>query len=111
MALDIPLQAKDFQSLFNCNLHQFTFFEREHPLQDVVAVKKGTIVFYAEFANGHMNTFGIDLVESPNLDPPSAAKLLKCAKENDLRLVHWPSRTLFETADSAVDYLSGKPRP
>jgi len=52
--------------------------------------------------------FGIEQAGAPSLDVATADHLEQFMRENDLVLVHWPSRTLFDSPATAANCLKGK---
>jgi len=106
--INIHFSEFDFATLVGQKITSFTFRDYPHTLQDVVATRSGGFIFYASIAGGNTDTFGIDREAAPNLNADTAGRLQQFMKNNGLLLVHWPSRTLFESPTAVANYLTGK---
>ena len=105
--IDIPMSVSEFESLFGGRTCPMTFIGSDKALKDVYAVQLSNVIIYAVIEAERMTTLGIEPVDRFAITGDVADRLERLLIQHDLRLVHWRSRTLFETPQSAVEYLRG----
>ena len=76
-------------------------------LADVHAARFENVVAYAVIRSGTLTTLGLEPLGRVSFPGDVGARLARFVLQNDLRLVHWRSRTLFPSAQAAVGYLCG----
>ena len=65
------------------------------------------IIVYAMIVDGKLCTLGIEPLDRFVISGDAADRLERFVTDHDLRLVHWPSRTLFASPKAAMDRLRG----
>ena len=106
--LDIPMSVSEFEGLLGGRAYPMTFIGGDKVLQDVHAIGLTNVIIYAVIESDRMTTLGIEAVDRFAMTGDTADRLERFLVQHDLRLVHWRSRTLFETPQSAMEYLRGK---
>lgn len=102
------IPAASLESLFPTEWQHLTFHGHSSALRNVVATRVGGLIFYAGTDNGYLLCWGLYREQSPNLDHETALKITQFMQDQALLLVHWPSRTLFQSLSSVEQFLEGK---
>ncbi len=105
--VSLELSVEQLEELLHAKSKPVSFLHCSEVLSDVRAIESGNIVFYMQ-SNGRTWTLAIHPLGPPNLSPDIAAHIEYLMKKEGLALVHWRSRTMFESADKAVEYMKGK---
>ena len=108
--LDVPMSLAEFEALFGKRASPVTFFGYEKVLRDVHAIPLDNVVVYAVIQNDRIKTLGLEPQGRFAITGDAADRLERILTEHDLRLVHWRSRTLFDTPQAAMKYLRGTGR-
>lgn len=82
-----------------------TFFGYGEVLRDVHAAEIDKLVVYAEIHNGTITALGFDATARFTLPTEFAKRLSEFVRTHDLMLVHWRSRTLFESTENVMGYF------
>ena len=108
--LDVPMSVADYEKLFGKRASPMTLLGYEKVLRDVHAIPLDNVVVYAVIQNDRIKTLGLEPQGQFAITGDAADRLERFVTEHDLRLVHWRSRTLFETPQVAMKYLRGTGR-
>lgn len=105
IALDIPMSLSEFEAFLGQSTKPMTFFDYGEVLRDVRAVAIDKLVVYAQVQDDTITAIGFDAVDKFTLPPEFAKRLSEFVRTHDLMLVHWRSRTLFESHREVMDYF------
>jgi len=105
--LNIPMRLAAFQSLFGEQASPLTIAGYDKVLRDVHAIRLPDVVVYGLIYEDRLRTLGLEPLARCNFTGAAADRLEQFMTEHDLRLVHWRSRTLFDTPQAAMKYLRG----
>jgi hypothetical protein len=105
--IDLPMSVSEFEGLLGGRACPMAFGS-DKVLRDVHAVRLPNVVIYAVIEGDRIATLGIEPVDRFAITGDTADRIERLLIEHDLRLVHWRSRTQFETPQSAMEYLRGK---
>ena len=106
--IDIEFTLDDFEKLLGSESLPFSFSDSTGYVRGIRAVKLGESVVYAEIRAGRLRSLGFDIVGRPNFPPEIIKSLVEFANANQLQLIHWRSRTRFESSSSTYTYFSGE---
>jgi len=106
--LNISMPLFEFEALVGRKTSPMTFFGYDGVLRDVHAVKIDKLVVYALIQDGKLTTVGLDAVEQFTLPRDFLDRLGEFVQEHKLVLVHWRSRTLFETQKDIMAYFGAR---
>ena len=107
--IDVPTPAADFAKVFGGEPIPIALRGEETTIRDVQAVKIGSVILYGKIENDRLTTLGIERDGAIDLQPEAADRLDRFVTQHKLQLVHWPSRTRFETPDAVMKFLRAKP--
>jgi hypothetical protein len=82
-----------------------TFFGYGEVLRDVHAVTIGNLLIYANIQDDTVTAIGFDAVENFTLPDDFAGRLSEFVRTHNLMLVHWRSRTLFESHNDVMGFF------
>lgn len=105
--LSIPMSVADFENLFGGKVSPITFESYTNALPYVYAIQLEKVVVYGEIREGKLTTLGIQTTDGFKLAGEVADRVEKFLISNNLHLVHWPSRTHFDSPQAAMKYLRG----
>lgn len=105
--LDIPMSVAEFEKLFGGPASPIALVGNKRILRDVHAIRRKNVVIYAVIQANRMTTLGIEPLDRFAITDEAADRLEQFITEHHLQLIHWPSRTHFETPQSAMNYLRG----
>jgi hypothetical protein len=105
--LDIPMSPADLEKLFGGRASSMTLMGYDKVLRDVYAIRLKNVIVYAVIHADRMTTLGLEPEDRFVIAGDAGDRLEQFVTEHDLRLVHWRSRTLFETPQAAMKYLRG----
>jgi hypothetical protein len=108
--LDITFTLADFEQMFGAKASPITIHGYERILADVHAIRLENVVVYAEISAGRLVTLGLEPVDRFALPEDVVDRVEKFVITNDLRLVHWNSRTMLKTPKEMLRYLRGNKR-
>ena len=83
----------------------------EHALANVYAAWYENVFLYGVIQQNRLTTLGIQPSGRFTLSEEAVQRLGKLVIDHDLKLVHWRSRTVFESPQAAMKYLTGMSRP
>lgn len=72
------------------------------------AVKIDILVLYASIQDDNFITIGLDAIEQFTLPPEFLDRLAIFVQDHNLILVHWLSRTLFESHKDIMAYFGAR---
>lgn len=104
-ALNISMPLAAFETLVGQKTGPMTFFGYDEVLRDVHAVKIDKLAVYALIQDDTVTTIGLNAVDQVTLPPEFLARLSKFVQDHRLMLVHWPSRTLFDSHQDVMAYF------
>ena len=104
-ALAIRLSLSELESFVGQESKQMTFFGYGEVLDGVHAFTIDNLVVYAQIHDNNVTTFGFDAVDQFSLPRDFAKRLSDFVREHELMLVHWRSRTLFESHDDVMEFF------
>lgn len=104
-ALAIPMTLSDFAAFVGQDPRRMTFFGYGEPLSNVHVAKVDNLIIYAHIENGAVTAMGFDVTEQFSLPEDFANRLRDFVRDHDLLLIHWRSRTLFESNDDVLQYF------
>lgn len=104
-ALNLSMPLAAFEALVGQKTHPMTFFGYDEVLRDVHAVKIDNLVVYALIQDDTVTTIGLDAVDKFTLPPESLDRLSKFVHDHNVMLVHWWSRTLFDSHKDVMAYF------
>lgn len=104
-ALDISMPLAEFETFVGQETKPMTFFGYGEVLRDVHAVAIDNLVIYAHIHNDTVTALGFDAVDQFTLPPEFAKRLSEFVRTHHLMLVHWRSRTLFESHEGVMGYF------
>ena len=104
-ALNISMSLAEFEAFVGHKTEAMTFFGYGEVLCDVHAVAINNLVVYAHIHDNTVTTLGFDAVDQVTLPPEFAKRLSDFIRTHNLMLVHWRSRTLFESHDAVMGYF------
>jgi hypothetical protein len=107
-ALDISMPLAEFETLVGQEAGSMTFFGYGEVLRDVYAVKIDNLVVYVLIQDGNVTTIGFDAVEQFTLPADFLDRLGKFVRVHKVVLVHWRSRTLFETPEDITAHFGAR---
>lgn len=105
--INIPFAVSDFEDMFGAQAEPMTIAGFSKILADVYAIRQPTLIVYAVISNGKLTTLGLEPLDGFALRGDLADRFNAFLVEHDLWLVHWRSRTLFDSPADAMDYLRG----
>lgn len=106
--LDIPFTVAEFEEIFGQKVCPITIGGYNRVLKDVHAIRLDNLIIYGTISAGRLSTLGLEPLDRFTLPDEAAGRLENFVTSHDLRLVHWRSRTLFETPKAAMKYLRGE---
>jgi len=104
-ALDISMPLAEFETFIGQKTKTMTFFGYGEVLCDVHAVAIDKLVIYARIQDDTVTALGFDAVNRFRLPPEFATRLSSFVRTHNLMLVHWRSRTLFESHEDVMAYF------
>jgi len=84
-----------------------TLIGYDDTLRDVHAIRLKNVIIYGAIQGDRLITLGVEALDRFAITGQTANRLEEFFIKHDLRLVHWPSRTVFETPQAAMKYLRG----
>ena len=106
--LKTSMPLADFETLVGQKTGPMTFFGYDEVLRDVHAVRIDNLVVYAPIQDGHVTTIGIDVMDQFTLPDGFLHRISIFLQQHNVMLVHWRSRTLFETTEDIMKYLGAR---
>ena len=104
---NIPFAVSDLETMFGSQTEPISLLGYDSVLADVYAISLENLVVYAVISDGKMTTLGLEPLGAFTLQGDLAERFNTFLTKHDLRLVHWRSRTLFESPAHAMKYLTG----
>lgn len=105
VALQIPMSPAELEAFIGQKARPMTFLGCDQALRHVHAFQVDNLLIYAEVQNGNLTTLGFDAVEQFSLPADFGDRLSELVRTHDLMLVHWRSRTLFESHEEVARYF------
>jgi hypothetical protein len=106
--LRISMPLAEFEALLGQKTGPMTFFGYDEVLFDVRAVQIDNLLVYAVIQDGHITTIGLDAIDRFTLPSEFLGRLSKFVQEHNVMLVHWRSRTLFESHKDVMAYFGAR---
>jgi hypothetical protein len=106
--LDISMDVSGFESLFGVVATPVALLFDDRALADVYAARLDNVFLYGAIQRNRLTTLGVEPSSSFALPDEAARRLGKLIVDHDLTLVHWRSRTVFESPQAAMKYLTGR---
>lgn len=103
--LNLPMTKDEFEALVGVNAQTLTFYGYDEVLRDVHAAKIDNLTIYARIQDDAATTIGFDVRERFRAPRDFLQRLSQFVESHELMLVHWPSRTLFETRSEILSYF------
>ena len=107
----VPYAVRDFESLLGARATSLSFWDLPSALENVHAVSLNNLLVYAEFdgSGEQLVALGLHPLDRFSLPQDVCDRLETFLTDRRLLLVHWRSRTLFDSPAAAMSYLRGKP--
>ncbi|NQT15237.1 MAG: hypothetical protein HQ582_20945 [Planctomycetes bacterium] len=105
--LGIPFAVSDFEAMFGTQAEPIALLGYDEVLADVYAIRLEKLIVYAVISEGKMTALGLEPLDAFALQGDLAERFGAFLIKHDLRLVHWRSRTLFDSPAEAMEYLRG----
>jgi hypothetical protein len=105
MGLDVEIPLSEFELLVGGVTQPMTFYGYGEVLCDVHAARIDNLIIYAHVTDRSVTSIGLHVIEQFSLPTDFAVRFREFLLRHDLMLVHWRSRTLFESSDDVLGYL------
>jgi len=106
--LQLSMPLADFEALVGQKTVPMTFFGYDEVLRDVHATQIDNLVVYAHIQDDRVIAIGFDALDQFALPTAFLDRLSGFVREHNVMLVHWRSRTLFETTEDIMKYFGAR---
>jgi hypothetical protein len=106
--LNIPFTVSDLEAVFGAKVKPITISGYDKVLVDVYAISLENLIVYAVISDGKLRPLGLEPLGRFVLEDEVAQRFGEFLSKHDLKLVHWRSRTLFDSPAETMNYLRGE---
>jgi len=103
--LAIPMSTIEFAAFVGNDTKRMSFIGYGELLRDVHVAQIENLMIYAHIEDGTVTALGFDATEQFSLPADFGDRLRDFIAKHDLMLVHWRSRTLFESNGDVLKYF------
>jgi hypothetical protein len=105
--LSIPMSGADLEKLFGAKASPMTLRGYDRVLDGASAFRLQGVVACSLIVDGKLTVLGLEAQGRFAIWGELGDRLERFLLDHDLRLVHWRSRTVFETPQASMTYLRG----